>query len=109
MSGEELGFQLFPTAVDLAEAFEQGRKEWGPQASRATPTAFGFLMAAEVVLAHFEQRGKGKDWEVRFLASWLPAEDLLKALEACMTHHGDPGRWWDGLDQFLPGSGQAEV
>ena len=109
MSGEELGFQLFPTAVDLAEAFDQGIKEWGPLASRSTPAAFGFLMAAEVVLANFEQRGKGEEREVRFLACWMPAEQLLKALEACMTQHGDPGRWWDGLDQFLPGSGQAEV
>lgn len=98
-----------PTALDLAAAFEQGVKEWGPLASRSSPEHFGFLMAAEVVLAHFEQRGKGSGHEVRFLSCWLPSEQLLTALEACMTHHGDPARWWDDLDQFLPGSGPREV
>lgn len=42
-----------------------------------------------------------KDGERLFLNCWIPEEALVSAFASCMAAHGDPTRWWDGLQEHL--------
>lgn len=90
------------TFPDLQAAFQQGIEDWmfwagvavQPLSLHPTPEAAGFAAAAKALVEAFPARGD----ERLFLNCWIPQEQLQTAIERRMKAHGDPQRWWDGLE-----------
>ena len=56
--------------------------------------AGGYPAAARALVEAFPARGDDR----LFLGCWIPQALLQAAIERRMEAHGDPQRWWDGLE-----------